>query len=158
MVFFIGDEIELLWKSDLMGINITLGKLKRFALITLGLICLTLGIIGYVIPGLPGTIWLILAATFFVRSSERLYNFVVQNRFFGRQVREFLETGMMPRRAKIISLTFMWIFSITSVVWAPYSWLFDIPIILLTIIGTIYILTRPTKKISLNIFDVSLKE
>ena len=74
-----------------MGVNITLGKLKRFMLVTLGLICLTLGIIGYVIPGLPGTIWLILAATFFVRSSERLYNLVVQNRFFGRQVREFLE-------------------------------------------------------------------
>ena len=129
-----------------MGVNITLGKLKRFMLVTLGLICLTLGIIGYVIPGLPGTIWLILAATFFVRSSERLYNLVVQNRFFGTQVREFLETGMMPKRAKIISLTSIWVFSISSVVWAPYSWLFDIPIILLAIIGTIYILTRPTKK------------
>ncbi len=131
-----------------MGLKIALGKLKKVILITLGLVCLTLGIIGYVIPGLPGTIWLILAATFFVRSSERLYNFVVQNRFFGRQVREFLETGTMPKRAKIISLTFMWIFSISSVLWAPYSWLFDVPIIVLAGIGTIYILTRPTKKYS----------
>ena len=56
-----------------MAFRSVLGRFKRLVLITLGLICLVLGIIGYVLPGLPGTIWLILAATFFVRSSDVFY-------------------------------------------------------------------------------------
>tara|TARA_B100001013_G_scaffold264164_1_gene166421 strand:+ start:199 stop:537 length:339 start_codon:yes stop_codon:yes gene_type:complete len=108
--------------------------------------CLGLGIVGYVMPGLPGTIWLIISAMLFVRSSDRLYFFVINNRLFGRQVGEFLKTGAMPLRAKVISISFMWFFSTISVVFAPYSWLFKIPVMVLAIIGTIYILSRGTTR------------
>ena len=60
-------------------------KFKKLILIFIGLICLSLGIVGYVIPGMPGTIFLIIAATLFVRSSDRLYKFVVENKLFGNQ-------------------------------------------------------------------------
>jgi uncharacterized membrane protein YbaN (DUF454 family) len=126
-----------------MSVRSTLGKLKRATLITLGLICLGLGIIGYILPGLPGTIWLILAASLFVRSSDRLYNFVIGHRLFGKQVKSFLETGAIPVRAKALSLFFMWVFSLGSVLLAPYGWLFDGPVLLLAITGTIYIVSRP---------------
>ena len=119
-------------------------RLKKLIFITLGLICLGLGIIGYVLPGLPGTIWLIIAAALFVRSSDRLYNFVVKNRLFGRQVSDFLKTGAMPLKAKFLSVGSMWTFTMISIFLAPYSWLFKIPILLLAITGTIYILSRPT--------------
>ena len=114
-------------------------------MISVGLVCLALGIIGYILPGLPGTIWLIVAASLFVRSSERLYNFVIRNKLFGRQVRGFMETGQMPFRAKVFSLGSMWAFTIISVVFAPYGLFFDLPVILLAIAGTINILTRPTE-------------
>ena len=127
-----------------MPLRNVLGRFKRLVLITLGLICLVLGVIGYVVPGLPGTIWLILAATFFVRSSDVLYRLVVNNRLFGQQVKRFLETGAMPRRAKTMSLASIWVFSLASIVFAPYGWLFDIPILLLAVMGTIYIISRPT--------------
>ncbi len=127
-----------------MAFRNVLGRFKRLVLITLGLICLVLGIIGYVLPGLPGTIWLILAATFFVRSSGVLYRLVINNRLFGQQVKQFLETGAIPSRAKTMSLASMWIFSLASIFFAPYGWLFDIPILLLAVIGTIYIISRPT--------------
>ena len=104
-----------------------------------------LGIIGFVIPGLLGTIWLIIAATLFIRSSDRLYRLVIQNRLFGHQVKEFLETGAIPLRAKVMSIASIWIFSVTSLFLAPYGWLFDVPILLLAIIGTIYIISRPTR-------------
>ena len=122
----------------------TLDRFKKLLLVTIGLICLGLGIIGYVLPGLPGTIWLILAASLFVRSSDRLYNFVINNRLFGRKVKEFLETGAMSQRAKVFSLVSMWTFSIISIVLTPYSWLFKVPILLLAIAGTVYIISRPT--------------
>ena len=120
-------------------------KIKKYLLIFFGLIFLVLGIIGYFLPGLPGTIWLIVAATFFVKSSDRLYKLVVNNRFFGGHVKDFLETGQMRLRTKILSLLFMWVFSLLSICLAPYSLLFDLPIFLLAVIGTIYILSRPTK-------------
>lgn len=119
-------------------------KIKNLLLVILGLICLGLGIIGYIMPGLPGTIWLILAATFFVKSSDRLYNFVVDNRLFGAQVKTFLKTGAMSLRAKTMSLISMWGFSIISIVLAPYGLLFKIPVAVLALAGTIYILSRPT--------------
>ena len=121
-------------------------RFKKLIFIILGLICLGLGIIGYVLPGLPGTIWLIIAAALFVRSSDRLYNFVVKNRLFGRQVSDFLKTGGMPLKAKIFSLGSMWTFTMISMFLTPYSWLFKIPILLLAIAGTIYILSRPTAR------------
>ena len=129
-----------------MCIRNALNKFRRLVLVSLGLVCLVLGIVGYVLPGLPGTIWLIIAATLFIRSSDRLYRLVVQNRLFGRQVREFLETGAMPLRAKVMSLTSMWIFTLISLFLAPYGWLFDLPVLLLALSGTYYILSRPTSK------------
>ena len=133
-----------------MRLSIILGKLKRLALISLGLVCLGLGIIGYVMPGLPGTIWLIIAAMLFVRSSDRLYNFVVKNRLFGRQVKTFLETGAIPLRAKIMSVVSVWVFSTASLFLAPYGWLFDVPVLLLAIAGTIFIVSRPTSGVKPN--------
>ena len=127
-----------------MPIKSVFTNLKRLVFISLGLIFLGLGIIGYFLPGLPGTIWLIISASFFVRSSDRLYNFVLQNRFFGRQIKGFLETGQMPLRAKILALFFMWVFTISSLLFAPYGLMFDVPIFLLALTGTIYILSRPT--------------
>ena len=125
-------------------------RLGRVLLIAIGLLCLGLGIVGYIVPGLPGTIWLIIAATLFVRSSDRLYEFVIRNRIFGPQVRDFLETGSMGSRAKGMSITSMWVFSLISVIFAPYSWIFDGPILFLAIVGTVYIISRPTKSKSGN--------
>jgi hypothetical protein len=121
-------------------------KFKRLLLVTFGLIFLGLGIIGYVLPGMPGTIWLIIAAALFVRSSDRLYNFVVNNRLFGRQVGDFLETGAMPLRAKIISVGSVWTFSLISILLTPYTWLFKGTVLVLAIVGTIYITSRPTRR------------
>ena len=109
-----------------------------------GLLCLGLGILGYIVPGLPGTIWLIIAATLFVRSSDRLYKFVIKNKVFGNQVRGFLETGEMPMKAKVLSLLSMWSFTFLSVIFAPYDWRFKGPILLLAMVGTVYILSRHT--------------
>ena len=129
-----------------MRLKGALNKFKRFLFVTFGLIFLGLGIIGYVLPGMPGTIWLIIAAALFVRSSDRLYNFVVNNRLFGRQVGEFLETGAMPLRAKLISVISVWTFSLISIFLTPYTWLFKGPVLILAIVGTIYITSRPTRR------------
>ena len=121
-------------------------QIKKLIFLTIGLICLVLGILGYLLPGLPGTIFLIIAVACFIRSSDRLYTFIINNRIFGKLIREYRESKTMPKKAKITSISMIWIFSSFSIVCvplmpfcAPYGWEFKIPILLLALIGTIYI-------------------
>ena len=119
-------------------------KFKRVLLSTLGIFFLVLGTIGYIVPGLPGTIFLILSASLFLRSSDRLYHFVTQNRFFGAQTKTFIDTGALTLKAKITSCLSIWIFTSASIFLTAYGILFIVPIIVLALSGTIYITSRPT--------------
>jgi len=125
--------------------NNIFSKLTKLIFVLFGLVFLAIGIAGYILPGLPGTIFLIISAGLFVRSSPKLYAFVTQNRLFGRQLREYLETGFMPLRAKILSLSSIWVFSTISILWAPYGWIFNVVILILALAGSIYILSKPTR-------------
>jgi len=120
-------------------------KLIRLIFVFFGLVFLAIGIAGYILPGLPGTIFLIISAGLFVRSSPKLYTFVVQNRLFGKQIQEYYATGAIPLRAKILSISSIWVFSTTSIIWAPYEWIFDLVILTLALAGTAYILRKPTR-------------
>ena len=117
-------------------------NVRKYLLYFSGLFFLGLGIAGYVLPGLPGTIFLIISASCFVRSNDRMYRWVTEHRIFGKLIKNYLETGIMPLRAKVISVFFIWVFTGVSL-WVPeYGLLFKIPIISLAIIGTWYILSR----------------
>ena len=117
-------------------------SVRKYLLYFSGLFFLGLGIAGYVLPGLPGTIFLIISASCFVRSNDRMYRWVTEHRIFGKLIKNYLETGSMPLRAKVISVFSIWVFTGVSL-WVPeYGLLFKIPIISLAIIGTWYILSR----------------
>ena len=106
------------------------------------------GVIGVVVPGWPTTIFLILAAAAYARSSQRMYDRILANPVFGPHVRRFRETGGMPMRAKVLSLAIMWPFVLFSVFVAiPGSLLWAQALVLaLALIGTAYILSRPTDR------------
>lgn len=113
---------------------------------TLGTFSLVLGLIGVVVPGWPTTIFLILATAAYARSSQRMYNRILANPVFGPHVRRFRATGGMPMRAKVMSLAIMWPFVLFSVVFAiPASMhLVQALILTLALVGTAYIISRPT--------------
>jgi uncharacterized membrane protein YbaN (DUF454 family) len=115
-------------------------------LVFLGLIFVAIGTIGIFVPGLPTTIFMILAAYCFIRSSEKLYNWVVSNKIFGDRVRHFIETKTIPLRGKIHSITTMWIMVILSLIFIEASLWVKILIASLALIGTIVILSYPTAK------------
>jgi len=119
--------------------------IKKYLLLVLGFMLLALGITGYVLPGLPGTIFLILAATCFVKSNKKMYAWITGHRIFGKVVKDYLDTGKMPLKAKILSITFIWIFTTISITWSPYGIIFLIAVVIIAGIGTLFILTRPTK-------------
>lgn len=83
----------------------TLGKAL---LASLGVLATVVGLIGVVVPLLPTTPLLLLAAACFIRSSDRLYNRLVGNRWFGRHVRGYLERRVVPWRTKLVALVMLW--------------------------------------------------
>ena len=81
----------------------------KYLLIILGSICLMLGIIGIFLPLLPTTPFLLLAAALYFRSSERLYQWLIQQKHLVSYIRNFREFRAIPLRAKIISVSIVWI-------------------------------------------------
>ena len=81
----------------------------KYLLIILGSICLTLGVIGIFLPLLPTTPFLLLSAARYVRSSDKLYQWLIHQKYLGEYIRNFREHKAIPLRAKIISITMVWI-------------------------------------------------
>jgi uncharacterized membrane protein YbaN (DUF454 family) len=84
----------------------------RAALIALGFVLTAVGIAGLVLPLLPGTVFLILAAACFARSSPRLEAWVTSHPRLGPPVRAWRRTGAIPARAKAAAvggMTLSWI-------------------------------------------------
>ena len=81
---------------------------RRLLWIPVGLLCVGLGGLGIVLPGLPSTIFFIGAAAAFSKSSPRLEAWVLQLRGVGPLVRDYRAGLGMPRRAKVIAIAMMW--------------------------------------------------
>ena len=81
----------------------------KYILIILGSLCLALGVIGIFLPLLPTTPFLLLSAALYVRSSEKLYQWLIHQKYLGTYIRNFREHRAIPLRAKIFSISMIWI-------------------------------------------------
>jgi len=79
----------------------------RGALLALGFVCTGLGIAGIILPGLPGTVFLLIAVWAFSRSSERFHLWLYEHPRFGRTVRDWHAHRVIPVRAKIAAVVAM---------------------------------------------------
>jgi uncharacterized membrane protein YbaN (DUF454 family) len=82
---------------------------KKNLLITAGTICVLLGTIGIILPLLPTTPFFLLAAACYFRSSDRFYNWLLNNRILGTYIRNYLEGKGMPVKTKVITLVLLWL-------------------------------------------------
>jgi uncharacterized membrane protein YbaN (DUF454 family) len=71
--------------------------------------------VGILVPGLPTTPFLLLSAACFIRSSDKLYFYLINNRLFGKYIKDFQEHKAMSKNSKIFALTLMWIMILISV-------------------------------------------
>ena len=110
---------------------------KKAILLFLGLLSLTIGVLAIVIPGLPTTPFLLLAAALFMRSSDRLYQRVMSNRIVGPYIHEFRENKGMTKRTKLHAIGTMWVMIAISCIFFVDDWMIRIIIISVGLIGTI---------------------
>ncbi|MEM1330607.1 MAG: YbaN family protein [Planctomycetota bacterium] len=75
-----------------------------------GLGCVALGAIGAVVPGLPTTVFLLIASWCFTRSCPWLERKLIRENKLFRPFLRYLEPGAeMPLKAKLIALAGMWL-------------------------------------------------
>jgi uncharacterized membrane protein YbaN (DUF454 family) len=91
-----------------------IGALRRLALVGGGLICVGLGALGLVLPGLPATVFFIAAAACFSRSDPRLERWVLGLPKIGPAVRNYRAGLGMPKRAKRLAIASIVVFSSLS--------------------------------------------
>ena len=89
--------------------DIISNKIIRLLLIIAGTICIALGIIGIVLPILPTTPFLLLAAACYARSSKRFYHWLIGNKWFGSYIKNYREGNGIPLKGKIMAISILWI-------------------------------------------------
>ena len=81
--------------------------MKRIILISLGWLCVSLGFIGIFVPGIPTTIFLIIALWAFAKSSKKLHYWLLHHKRFGPILNNWQKHKVVPRRAKILMVVLM---------------------------------------------------
>lgn len=84
-------------------------NIKKILYITAGSISLGLGILGILLPLLPTTPFLLLTLFCYSKSSNYLYNRVLNNKYLGKYLHEYLEKRGIRLHIKIYILTLLWV-------------------------------------------------
>lgn len=96
-------------------------SLMRALLIACGTLCVGLGVIGIFLPLMPTTVFLLLAAACYARSSERFHRRLVEHRWLGSYIRQ--RQGMSVRQ-KVFTLMLLWVTLGATMIWtAEALWL-----------------------------------
>lgn len=120
--------------------------LLRGALLVAGFTCTGLAVLGIFLPLLPTVPLLLLAAACFARSSERFHRWLIEHRYLGPLIKDYLAGQGVPLRTKLTAITLIWVtITITSFVFIPLIWV-RVLLLAVALAVTIYILHLPTRK------------
>ena len=135
--------------DDVHTVDLRRSGLSRFLWLILGLLFVAIGLIGVVVPGLPTTPIMNLAAACFAKSSQRFYDWVIANKMFGHHVKNYREGRGIPARSKRAIIPVLWIFVLFAVFVGIPGGLFyaKIATMILAVIGTAFILRIPNLEI-----------
>ncbi|NVK35864.1 MAG: YbaN family protein [Rhodobacteraceae bacterium] len=120
--------------------------MKRGLFLLLGLVFVALGVIGIILPLMPTTIFLILAAGCFARSSPRLEAKILNHPTLGPSVADWREHGVIPPKAKVLAIGGILLGYVLFWVSAKPTLPVAIGVAIAMALCALYILTRPSHK------------
>ena len=118
--------------------------MRRYMLLAFGWISLGLGTLGLMLPILPTTPFVLLAAACFLRSSERLHSWLVAHPVFGKQIIDYLDGKGLKRKTKFVAISTLWASIIASAIFFVPFLIADMAMILVAVGVTVYLLRLPT--------------
>jgi len=90
--------------------------LKNIMLIVVGSLALVLGLLGAFLPVLPTTPFLLLSAYCYLRSSEKLYCWLINHPLFGAYIYNYLTYRAITRSTRYGALFLLWVTLIVSMI------------------------------------------
>ena len=117
--------------------------MKKVLYILLGSLFLGLGAIGIVLPILPTTPFLLLSAFFYVRSSDKLYQWLIHHKVFGAYIYHYMKYRAIPLHAKIIAVVLIGV-SIGYSIYLLNNPLFSLTLSIVAILMSWYIIQLKT--------------
>lgn len=97
-------------------------RFYKWLFFILGTVCLVLAYLGIILPGFPGTPFILLTAFFYVRSSDRMFEWILRRKIFAKLIREFEKNPVIPLRLKIIILIPFWISILVAEIFFVKYW------------------------------------
>ncbi|MFC2003154.1 YbaN family protein [Chloroflexota bacterium] len=83
--------------------------MKKSLLLIIGTLSMTVGILGIVVPILPTTPFLLLAAACYIRSSQKMYNWLLNNQYLGSYINNYIQGKGIPLKIKVFTVILLWI-------------------------------------------------
>lgn len=134
--------VEGLRKEDTLS-----ERMLRGALVGAGTMFLALGIVGIVLPLLPTTPFLLLAAACYARGSRRLYGWLLGNRVFGKYIRNYREGRGITLRDKAVSIGLLWLTMLFSVLFVVQNLWVKIVLMAIAVGVSTYLLAIRTLRV-----------
>lgn len=122
-----------------MKLAIKKNKIARILYIVGGTLSLVLAILGIVVPGLPVTPLALLSAYLYAKSSERLYNCLLNNKLMGPKIKSYQKNKGVTRKGKIGIIIFMISMVLFSSFVVIQNHVIRLVILLLGVIGLIVV-------------------
>lgn len=115
----------------------------KYFLIVLGWICVGLASIGIFIPGIPTTIFLIIALWAFAKSSKRFHTWLINHKKFGPILKNWHSHKVVPKNAKI-TMVIMQIFAVVILYATTKNMIFSILLLIVLIFVAWYVIKLPS--------------
>jgi uncharacterized membrane protein YbaN (DUF454 family) len=121
-------------------------RFKRGLFVVAGTIFLGLGSLGIFLPILPTTPFLLLATACYYKGSKRMHNWMMNNKWFGKYVRNYMEGKGISLRTKLFTIIFLWATIAVSAFFLVNILIVQIVLLIIAIVVSIHIITLPTFK------------
>lgn len=121
-------------------------QLIKTLLILVGSVSLVLGVLGIFLPLLPTTPFLLLSAACYIRSSEKLYQWLITHKVLGPYIQSFRSGNGIPIRAKIMAIAMVWLSFGFSAIFVVETFLFKSLFIFGAVFWTVLMLSVKTLK------------
>jgi len=104
--------------------------IKKYIYMALGFACLGMAYVGVIVPGIPFSIFLVIAAWAFAKSSKRMHDWLYNHKYFGPFLTNWTQKKVFPTKGKYAmiavmasSLIFFWFttYNVAAVAWTGGS-------------------------------------
>ncbi|WDE04247.1 YbaN family protein [Thalassomonas viridans] len=117
----------------------------RLIHLILGFTFLLIGAIGVILPLLPTTPFIILAAYCFSKSSKKFHLYLLNHRLFGGMLRDWEAYGIIPFKVKCLSTVMMLVMISYPMFFLDLAWWVKLLVLLTIVIALAYIWSRPSR-------------